>query len=476
MNEDPDFSSRTVAIVGGGFSGTTTAIHLLRGAASPLQIVLIERKTPFGGGVAYGTKSPDHRLNVAADQMGLWADDPGDFVRWLRAHRELEGIPETFEDRDFLPRRLYGAYVAALLNDAEAEAPEGVELVRLEGEVIDLEERPGGGALVRLQAGNELIADQVVLALGNLPGAYPIPRPLQLYRSSRYVHVPWRPDALGGIAANDEVLLVGQGLTATDLILELKRRGHRGIIHALSRRGVRPQVHESVEVYPSFIEHPALPRTARELVRRVRDEVRAAAGRGVDWRRVMDSLRSHSQAIWQGFSWEQRGMFLRYVRPIWEGHRHRIAPESAAIIDRRVNDGRLKFHAGRLQTLDVDAGGVDALFRCRGSIQHVALRVAKVINCSGPRTDYSKYQHPLFIHLLARGLIDHDPLALGINALPTGQVLRYRGEAVPWLFTLGSPLKGVLWETNSVREIRVQAQLLAQQLLGVENSVAASVG
>jgi uncharacterized NAD(P)/FAD-binding protein YdhS len=108
------------------------------------------------------------------------------------------------------------------------------------------------------------------------------------------------------------------------------------------------------------------------------------------------------------------------------------------------------------------------MYRRRGSIQHVAVRVAKVVNCTGPRTDYSKYQHPLFIHLLARGLIDHDPLALGINARPTGEVLRYRGEDVGWLFTLGPPLKGVLWETTGVREIREQAKSLAERLLAGE--------
>ena len=138
------------------------------------------------------------------------------------------------------------------------------------------------------------------------------------------------------------------------------------------------------------------------------------------------------------------------------------------MIDRLVTEGRLKFHAGRLQSLDVDTSGAHALFRRIGSIQHVALKIAKVINCSGPRTDYSKYQHPLFIHLLSRGLIDHDPLALGINALPSGEVLRYHGGPVGWLFALGAPLKGMLWETNSVREIRVQAQQLAQRLLEVD--------
>ncbi len=460
--------TRTIAIVGGGFSGTAVAIHLLRNGTAPLRVVLIERKPPVGSGVAYGTKSPDHLLNVSADQMGLWDDRPGDFARWLHEHRDREGLPDSFDEKGFLPRRLYGAYVAETLNESEAEAPPGVELERIEGEVIDLEEHTRGGGLLRLQDGREIYAEQVVLALGNLPGAYPIPRPLKIYRSSRYVHVPWRADALGGIGNEDDVLLIGQGLTATDLMLELNRRGHRGTIHALSRRGVRPQVHQAVEPYPAFIDQPQLPTTSRELVRRVRAEVRAASQRGIDWRGVVDSLRPFSPAIWQGFSTEERSRFLRYVRPVWEGHRHRIAPHLADVLATMENEGRLKFHAGRLQTLDVDGDGVDAVFRRRGTIQHVALRVAKVINCTGPRTDYSKYQHPLFIHLLARGLIDHDPFALGILARPTGEVLRYRGEPVGWLHTLGAPLKGVLWETTAVREIRVQARRLAERLLGID--------
>ena len=95
----------------------------------------------------------------------------------------------------------------------------------------------------------------------------------------------------------------------------------------------------------------------------------------------------------------------------------------------------------------------------------MTLHVAKVINCTGPRTDYSKYQHPLLINLLARGLIDHDPLALGINASPGLEVLRYRRGPTGWLFTLGPPLKGMLWESTAIAEIRLQARALAESLV-----------
>lgn len=455
-------SPYAVAIVGGGFSGTLVAVHLLRLVLPGTRVVLIERRKVVGRGVAYSTDCPDHLLNVPADRMGAFPDQPQHFYEWVKRQAGQPGFPAAVAPGDFLPRRLYGVYIEVLLADARAKAPEGA-LEIINATAVDLEEI-GSEARITLEDGRTIEAEKVVLALGNLPGEYPIQRSLPIYRSPRYVHIPWSPNVLEGISAEDDLLLVGQGLTANDLIVQLAQRGHRGVIHALSRRGVRPQTHQMVPPYRCFLETEPIPTTVRELLRRVRAEVETAASQGVDWRAVIDGLRPFTQAIWQGLSWEERAKFMRFVRPSWEGHRHRLAPASAETIDQMLAAGRLKFHAGRLQSLEADASGVSALFRRRGSLQHVALRVAKVINCSGPRTDYSKYQHPLFVHLLARGLIDHDPLALGINALPTGEVLRYRGAPVGWLFTLGAPLKGVLWETTAVPDIRGQALALAERL------------
>ena len=94
-------------------------------------------------------------------------------------------------------------------------------------------------------------------------------------------------------------------------------------------------------------------------------------------------------------------------------------------IEIRRAAGKLRFYAGRLENLIEKPDGVEASFRERGTTRKHILQVAKVINCTGPRSDYSKYQHPLLVNLLARGLIDHDPLALGLNALPDGEMLEF---------------------------------------------------
>src|SRR6476659_11440291 len=103
---------KTIAIVGGGFSGALVAVHLLREAHTPLRILLIERHPPFGRGVAYGTTDPNHLLNVPAARMGVWPEEPDHFVKWLRAHRGEEGIPDNVDPADYLPRKLYGMYVS----------------------------------------------------------------------------------------------------------------------------------------------------------------------------------------------------------------------------------------------------------------------------------------------------------------------------------------------------------------------------
>ena len=59
-------------------------------------------------------------------------------------------------------------------------------------------------------------------------------------------------------------------------------------------------------------------------------------------------------------------------------------------------------------------------------------------------------------------------LDMGIDALPNGVVVGKNGETSDMIFTLGTSLKGVLWESTAVPEIRAQAQSLASRLVSAE--------
>src|ERR1044072_8501344 len=71
-----------IAIIGGGFSGTLTAVQLLRRAEAGTRILLIERSGDFGPGVAYATPDDRHALNVPAARMSALPGEPGDLVAW----------------------------------------------------------------------------------------------------------------------------------------------------------------------------------------------------------------------------------------------------------------------------------------------------------------------------------------------------------------------------------------------------------
>ena len=103
-----------VAIVGAGFSGTLLAVNLLRMGA---RVVLIERDNAhLARGLAYGTRRPEHLLNVRASNMSAFPDDPGHFLRWM-------GFASSAQHNRFVPRLAYGRYVRELLFAALAATP-----------------------------------------------------------------------------------------------------------------------------------------------------------------------------------------------------------------------------------------------------------------------------------------------------------------------------------------------------------------
>jgi uncharacterized NAD(P)/FAD-binding protein YdhS len=87
------------------------------------------------------------------------------------------------------------------------------------------------------------------------------------------------------------------------------------------------------------------------------------------------------------------------------------------------------------------------------------------VNCIGPESDYRRIAHPLVRNLLANGHIGPGPAFLGIDARADGAIIGRDGLASDVFYTLGSTMRGVLWEILAVVEIRVQAEQLARLLV-----------
>lgn len=441
----------TVAIVGGGASGVLTAVHLLRERA-PVRIILIEDRPRLGREVAYGTNCDAHLLNVPARGMTAYPDEPEHFLRWARTR--LPGV----EPGAFLPRRLYGEYLEACLDNEIAAAPRQA-FTAVQGRVTGIVSGVGGAGL-RLADGGTIWASQVVLALGNSAGAGAPPR----WERVGPVRDAWQPDALAGLAQSDRpVVLVGTGLTAVDVMISLEQAGFAGTIHAVSRRGLLPRAH--VPSPPPAEAPPAwTPGTARDLITALRAEVRRAARTGRDWCGVVDSLRPVTQDMWAGLPEAERLRLHRHALRYWEVHRHRMAPQIAGRIAALETSGHLRITAGRILSIAEYRNSADVAVRPRSGGDALTINAAAVIRCIGPKERLAEVGDPVLDALFASGDARPGPLGLGLAVDADGRLLGRHGDPSESLWAIGPLRRGALLETTAIPEIRVQAAALARTL------------
>lgn len=448
--------SRAVAIVGGGFSGTLLALKLV--AARPdWRVTLIEPSRVAGRGLAYGACSPTHLLNVPVSRLETGLTPR--FDDWLRARGGMdEALAESGGDLHaaFAPRAAMGVYLAERL--AEARAADAVTVLR--GEAVRLLDGVRRGLVLR--DGREVEADTVVLATGNLPPNPPLPADHWLRDDAGFAADPWAPDALDDIDPDAPVLLLGAGLTMVDIALSLAERGHRGPMTAVSRRGLLPGAHRYGGHWEPFLA-PMLPASPLALSRAIRAEVRRAGAQGQPWQRVIDAVRPVIGRIWASWTPAERRQFLRHLRPRWDVHRHRMAPRIADGIDALLASGALTIRAGRLRDWRREGEWLRAVLHPRGGGAPEAVSAARVLNCTGPRSDLQGLEEPLFADLARKRLIAPDALGLGLETRDCA-VLTTRGETSTWLYALGPLTRPAWWEITAVPEITAQVDGLVHAL------------
>lgn len=253
-----------------------------------------------------------------------------------------------------------------------------------------------------------------------------------------------------------DVVFIGTGLTMVDQCLLLKRRGFKGTMHAVSRRGLLPQAHLSRRADPADPVLVAGESKLSDMLRRLR----AQAADMPDWRAAMDGLRPVTQALWKAMDADQRGRFLRHAAAYWNVHRHGMAPAVAQEIEALRKSGQLVIHRGRPGAIRsakhgviVDVVGVNA----------VALPAGMVVNCAGLERCVVGAS-PLLSDLARKGLVKPDSLGLGIAVDDDSTVITDREVTDGRLYAIGPLTVGRHWEISAVPDIRVQARSVAERI------------
>jgi uncharacterized NAD(P)/FAD-binding protein YdhS len=449
---------KKIAIIGGGATGTLLAVNLMKHAGKQeLEINLIEKRERLGRGVAYSTARDFHLLNVPAAKMGAFPDDVEHFHRWLVDNHY------HYAPNDFVPRRIYGEYLRELFNETLRNKGDNAVVNVLDDEAADVSIECAR-ARIALASSAVLDSDVVVLAFGNFLPPHPKSDSQSFINAEKYFRNPWRADLTEKIAVTDDVFIIGTGLTFADVVTSLYQNRHAGKIFGFSTRGLLPAVHRLGFVYPSFSSELKSQTKITDLLKAVRRHIEAAETDGSDWRAVIDSLRPQTQEIWQTLPEAEKRYFMQHLSRYWNVARHRLPPETWRILNKLRAANQLRIGKGRLRNIKA---GEDGKFKITYSADGIETSVSAdaVVNCIGSESNYNRVESTLVANLLGKGLIKTDSLKMGIDAAPDGRTIGRNGALSDVILTAGTALKGVLWESTAMPEIRAQARQMALSLL-----------
>lgn len=455
-----------IVIIGGGFSGAVVALNLLKMLPpAAAAITIVEPRPTLGAGLAYSTPDRAHRVNVPASRLLVLEEDPKAFETWLKTSDALADDNQAWlpDGRIFPRREILGGYVARLLTTAVGDRPDiAFEHCRTIAASV---EKTAQGYVVALADGGAVQADVVVLAVSHPPPG--IPGPLRaVAEHPKFIGNPWGRDINPLIGPADRVLLVGTALTTADVIASLNNTDFRGEIVAISRRGLlsRQRGNLPSELTGDFSTKPS--RTALALLMAVRGTIARAEAEGGGWEAVIDNIRLQGTAIWAALPELERRRFLRHVRPFWDVHRYRLAPQPAGVISRMQEEGRLEILAGRILSASVEHGRFQVRLNRRHRPAHDidAEPFDVIVNCTGPDHGTVIETNPVLASLAAAGLLHADIYGLGIETDMSARAINDRGQPEATLLVAGPLARAAFGELMGLPQVSYHAALVAREV------------
>lgn len=462
-SEAPVGSQRpVVAIIGGGVSGAATAFHLASSnqTCAP-QIIVFEPRECLGKGLAYDTAEPAHRINVPAARMSLLSDEPDHFLRWIAANSATAGDDDALRpDGALFPRRsVFGDYVNAMLQPLVASGA-----IQHRRNAVAHVLREDAHWWISGDDGTQTKADIVVIATSHPPPVAPGRLHSLLKDHPRFVPDPTSANALAAIRPSDRVLIVGNGLTSADVIATLALKGHTGPITAISRRGLRSRGHAPVAQDPTgdFLTEPAF--TARALLKNIRRTIWQAGLEGRTWHGVIDQVRAQGQALWQVLPMQERQRIVRHLRPFWDVHRFRVAPQVEAALDTAITEGRLEILAGSVAASRIEADVIHCALRLRRCPGTIEKSYDAVVVTTGPGHGGILASQPFLFELSHNGYLELDPTGLGLSCTRNSEAIGSAAGVTSSLLIAGPLARGTFCELMGLPQVTDHAVFVATKI------------
>ena len=433
---------KELVIIGDGFAAAVMAVHLLR-RGIPRSSITVIGPGELGKGNAYNCASPFFRLNVREDLPIIFSEDPLHFARW--AQQNIDDPQAKTEAGYFYRRQDFGRYVSELIT--QESGPE-----QIKAKVLSLRGKENNWHL-ELDNQSTLMAKQVIIAAGNPSPIWPCSVIQQQSASAitRLIENPWTGYFLEDIDPQENIILLGGGLTALDAINALEGRNHQGVISVISPRALFPpeQAPWQKQGQPSW---PQKVSPAR-LIRFMRNYLPSAPTNSAEWQSAWEELRPNLNSLWQQFSPYQKKSLFKRLGWLWSLYRFRASPQTIAAYKRLKDKNQIQFVIGRAKEITCSESKV-IVFLGNG----IDVEGDRIINCTGVASDQ------LLEQMIKDSLAIPDPLGSAIAVDKHFRVLHFSGGQWNSLWMIGPGTMGSLGDVIAASAIAKQAEQLAIQL------------
>lgn len=465
---------KKVGIIGFGFTGTMLASHLIDKSDFPFELIIVDKLENFNVGVAFKTYSNEHILNVVAGKMSAYKDDPSHFVKWLGETRWIEAEGIDIKDR-FLSRNVYGKYIQSIWEKSENEAiVKNIKIKTFHDLVDSFDLEKDGSTTIFLKQGEIISVDYCIIATGNNS-------PLNLeignasfYRNENYFQNPWNKEVVENLRDDHPVLIIGNGLSMIDTLLGLLEKQYKGKIISISPNGNGLRFIPNIPNDSEYLELTNELDSEIDLlsvIKLLKKHFLKNSDSEITKRLIIDSLRPHAKRIWRGFNNRDKQIFLRYFKSIWNYLRHRVPLDVYRKINQLHDEKRLEIKSGKILDFIENDSFIEVKYFDKKNGKEETINVSRVINCTGPGADFMKYEENILKKAKEKGYLSQDDLKLGIKTNIENYRIINSFEANN-LFTLGINLKGEIFESTAVAELRAQAEQCANEIVKcIQNDV-----
>ena len=253
-----------------------------------------------------------------------------------------------------------------------------------------------------------------------------------------------------------------------DTVLGIRENSFSGTIHTISPNGFSLIPHRHVgtkyTLLQSEIEHV---KSLHQLRRIIYSHIIKVRDFGLSPELVTDALRASTVKIWQQFTNEEKKTFLRELSYQWNVVRHRTPHHVYDYLLKLREEKKFLPYTGKMKNCFEDEDGkIHVIFANKTTKEDQHIIVDRIINCTGPDSKLQQSDNVLLRNLAVKGFIVSDIFNLGIKTSDDNySIIDAHGKAHPNIFTLGTNLKGKLWESVAVPELRMQAEETAKQIL-----------